>query len=259
MSSRTNHLFTPLRLVERNALAWRRSWWVIASGIADPIFYLLGLGFGMGALVGDIEIDGTIIEYATYVAPGLMASAAMNGAIFDTTFNFYFKLKKERAYDAVLNTPVSLTDIVIGELGWSIARGCLYAVFFLIVMVVLGLTASWWVLLTIPASLLVAAAFAGIGIVATTYIKKWSDFDYIQLALVPLFLASTTFFPLSVYPAWAQPIVNLTPLYHGVNLLRDLNLGTVGWNDLGHVGYLAVVATVCTRWASRRLGPMLLS
>lgn len=258
MSATTNRFFTSLHLVERNALAWRRSWWVIASGIADPIFYLLGLGFGMGALVGDIELDGRVIEYANYVAPGLMASAAMNGAIFDTTFNFYFKLKKERVYDAVLNTPVSLTDIVIGELVWSVARGGLYAAFFLLVMAALGLTASWWVLLTIPASLLIAAAFAGIGIVSTSYIKKWADFDYIQLALMPLFLASTTFFPLSVYPGWVQPIVILTPLYHGVDLLRDLNLGTLGWNDLGHVGYLAVIAALCTRWASRRLEPMLL-
>ena len=248
----------PLRLVERNALAWRHSWWVIASGAFEPLFYLLGLGIGMGALVGSIDIDGTQIAYKNFVAPGLMASAAMNGAVFDTTMNFYFKLKRSRTYDAILYTPVSLSDIVVGELGWSVARGGLYALFFLIAMAALGLATSWWVLLTLPAAILIAAMFSSMGIAATTYVRTWQDFDFIQIGLLPMFLASATFFPLTTYPVWARPIVQATPLYHGVDLLRDLSLGTVGWSDLGHVLYMVVVAVVCARWASRRLGPMLL-
>ncbi len=250
---------TPLRLIERNALTWRHSWWVIASGIADPVFYLLGLGFGMGALVGAIEVNGVDVPYKLFVAPGLMASAAMNGAVFDTTFNFFFKLKRQRVYDAVLNTPVTLTDIVVGELGWSIARGALYAVFFLLAMVGLGLTSSWWVILALPASVVLAWMFAAMGIFGTTYVLTWTDFDFINIALLPLFLASTTFFTLETYPGWAQPIVQITPLYHGVALLRDLSLGTVGWPDVAHVFYMIFVGLICTRLASRRLGAMLLS
>ncbi len=255
MTARINT--APLRLVERNALAWRHAWWVIASGAFEPIIYLLGLGFGMGALVGTIDANGTEIAYKNFVAPGLMASAAMNGAVFDTTFNFYFKLKQQKVYDAVLNTPISLSDIVVGELGWSVARGALYALFFLITMAGLGLASSWWVLLTLPSAILLAGMFASMGIVVTTFIRTWTDFDFVQIALLPLFLASTTFFPLSTYPSWAQLIVQITPLYHGVDLLRDLSLGTVGWSDLGHVAYLAILGGICTRWASRRLGPML--
>ena len=248
----------PFRLVERNAMAWRHMWWVIASGAFEPIMYLLGLGFGMGALVGGIEVNGVEIPYRNFVAPGLMASAAMNGAVFDTTFNFYFKLKRQRVYDAVLNTPVGLGDIVLGELGWSVARGALYALFFLVTLAALGLATSWWVILTLPAAVLVASMFAAMGIASTTYIRTWTDFDFIQIAILPMFLASTTFFPLSTYPGWARPIVQITPLYHGVDLIRDLSLGTVGWSDLGHVAYMLAVGAACVRWASGRLGPMLL-
>jgi lipooligosaccharide transport system permease protein len=249
----------PFRLVERNVMTWRRHWWVIASGAFEPLFYLLGLGFGMGALVGAIEVGGTEIAYKNYVAPGLMASAAMNGAVFDTTFNFFFKLKHERVYDAMLNTPITLTDIVVGELGWSIFRGAIYAVFFLIAMAALGLTSSWWVLLTVPAAILISAMFAAMGIASTTYIRTWTDFDFVQVAILPMFLASATFFPLSTYPTWARPIVQITPLYHGVDLLRDLSLGTVAWSDLGHIAYMVVGGVFCVRWASRRLGPRLLA
>lgn len=213
----------------------------------------------MGALVGAIEVGGTEIAYKNFVAPGLMASAAMNGAVFDTTFNFFFKLKHERIYDAMLNTPITLTNIVVGELGWSIFRGAIYAVFFLIAMVALGLTSSWWVVLTVPAAILISAMFAAMGIASTTYIRTWTDFDFVQVAILPMFLASATFFPLSTYPTWARPIVQLTPLYHGVDLLRDLSLGTVGWSALGHIAYMIVVGIFSVRWASRRLGPKLLS
>lgn len=247
----------PFRMAERNALAWRHNWWVIASGAFEPLFYLLGLGFGMGALVGAIDVNGTEVPYKTFVAPGLMASAAMNGAVFDTTMNFWFKLKQQRTFDAILNTPMTLSDIVIGELGWSVARGAIYALAFLIAMAGLGLTSSWWVLLTLPAAILIAWMFGALGIYVTTYMRTWTDFDFIPLALMPLFLASTTFFTLETYPTWAQPIVQATPLYHGAALLRDLSFGAPGWNDLAHVVYMLVLSVICTVAASRRLGPML--
>lgn len=257
--SRRGRSTAPMRLVERNALAWRSNWWVIASGIFEPIFYLLGLGFGMGALVGVIDVNGTDVPYKMFVAPGLMASASMNGAIFDTTMNFFFKLKQQRVYDAILNTPLSLSDIVVGELAWSVGRGALYAASFLITMVALGLSSSWWVVLTLPAAVLIAWMFGALGIYFTTFMRNWTDFDFVQLILLPLFLASTTFFTLQTYPSWAQPIVQATPLYHGAALLRDLSLGNPGWADVGHVAYMFGVSLLCTRLAARRLGPMLQS
>lgn len=249
----------PLRLIERNAVSAKGSWWVVASGVVEPLLYLLGLGLGLGQLVGQVDVGGRSVDYAMFIAPGLMASSAMNGAIFDTTYNFFFKLKQTRLFEGLLNTPLTLRDIVLGELGWAVLRGGVYAVFFILVMLILGLVGSWWAVLTVPAALLIAWAFAASGTALTTYVRAWTDFDMFTLVLQPLFLASTTFFPLSVYPGWAQPIVVLTPLYNGVALIRDLTLGTVGWADLGHVAYLVGLGVFMTAFTTRRLRTALLS
>lgn len=252
--------FHPSRaVVERNILSYRRMWVIIASGFVDPVFYLFGLGVGVGALVGDVEFEGRLVEYATFVAPGLVASSAMNGAIFDSTFNFYYKLKYAKTFDAMLATPLRLGDIVVGEIGWSMVRGSVYAIGFLLVTTVLGMVESWWAILVIPASLLIGVAFAAIGSAVTTYMRSWHDFDYVQLVLQPLFLASTTFYALDVYPSWSHPLVRATPLYHGVTLCRSLMLGSPGWNDLGHVAYLLGVLVVGVVMVRRRLARLLLS
>lgn len=246
-------------VVERNILSYRRMWIIIASGFFEPLFYLLGLGVGIGALVGDVEYDGRVVAYATFVAPGLVASSAMNGAIFDSTFNFYFKLKFAKTFDAMLATPLRLGDIVVGEIAWSMVRGGVYAVAFLLVTVALGMVESWWAILVVPVSLLIGVAFAAMGSAITTYMRSWHDFDYVQLVLQPLFLASTTFYALDVYPEWSQPLVKATPLYHGVTLCRSLMLGTPSWGDLGHVAYLTVVLLVGVVVVRNRLARLLLS
>ena len=246
-------------VVERNILSYRRMWVIIASGFFDPIFYLFGLGVGLGALIGDVEFDGRLVDYATFVAPGLVASSAMNGAIFDSTFNFYYKLKFAKTFDAMLATPLRLGDIVVGEIAWSMVRGSIYAVGFLLVTVVAGMVESWWAILVIPVSLLIGVAFAALGSAITTFMRSWHDFDYVQLVLQPLFLASTTFYALDVYPSWSQPLVRATPLYHGVTLCRSLMLGSPGWSDLGHVVYLVAVLVLGVWLVKRRLALLLLS
>jgi lipooligosaccharide transport system permease protein len=246
-------------VVERNILSYRRVWIIIASGFFDPVFYLFGLGVGIGALVGDVEFDGRLVEYSTYVAPGLVASSAMNGAIFDATFNFYYKLKYAKTFDAMLATPLRLGDIVVGEIGWSMVRGSVYAVGFLLITVIFGMVESWWAVLVIPVSLLIGVAFAALGSAVTTFMRSWHDFDYVQLVLQPLFLASTTFYALDVYPSWSHPIVRLTPLYHGVTLCRSLMLGSPGWVDLGHVAYLVAMLAGGVLLVRRRLARLLLS
>lgn len=246
-------------VIERNILSYRRMWVIIASGFFEPLFYLLGLGVGIGALVGDVEYNGRMVEYATFVAPGLVASSAMNGAIFDSTYNFYFKLKYAKTFDAMLATPLRLGDIVVGEIGWSMVRGSVYAVAFLLVTVALGMVESWWAILVIPVSLLIGVAFAAIGSAITTYMRNWHDFDYVQLVLQPLFLASTTFYALDVYPEWSHPLVRATPLYHGVTLCRSLMLGTPSWGDLGHVAYLIGVLLIGVVVVRNRLARLLLS
>lgn len=253
-------LFHPARsVVERNVLSYRRLWIVIASGFVDPVFYLFGLGLGLGALIGDVDYAGRSVDYASFVAPGLVASSAMNGAVFDATFNFYFKLKYAKTFDVMLATPLRLGDIVLGEIAWSMVRAGVYAVAFLLITVAFGLVHSWWALAIVPVSLLIGVAFAAVGTALTTFMRSWHDFDYIQLVLQPMFLASTTFYALDVYPDWSRSIVRATPLYHGVTLCRSLMLGNVTVDDLGHVIYLTGLLALGVVIVHRRLERLLLS
>jgi len=246
-------------LLERSATASRRSWLVFLSGFFEPVFYLLAMGQGLGSLVGVLPgPDGTPISYAAFIAPGLLAASAMNGAVFDSTFNVFFKLKYGKLYDAMLATPLGPVDVALGEIGWALVRGGVYAVGFLLVMAGFGLLGTPWALLALPAALLVALAFAAVGMAATSFMRSWQDFDLVTLATVPMFLFSTTFYPLSVYPGWLQVVVECLPLYHAVELMRGLTTGAVSMALLGHVAYFLVMAVLGGVVAARRLGALLL-
>jgi lipooligosaccharide transport system permease protein len=242
------------RLVERNVLLYRHTWIILFSGFFEPVFYLFSIGVGIGHLVG--EIDG--VPYRTFVAPALMASSAMNGAIFESTMNIFHKLKYAKIYDAVLATPVAVNDVAVGEITWCLIRGSLYGTAFMVVMAVSGLIESPWGVLALPAAVLVGFAFAACGMAATSYARSWADFEIIQVIIVPLFLFSTTFFPLSVYTRPVQLIVQCTPLYHGVTLIRALTLGEVSLGLLTHVVYLVVMGFIGIAITARRLGRLLL-
>jgi lipooligosaccharide transport system permease protein len=246
-------------LVERNIYVYRRTMLVIFSGFFEPLFYLLSIGLGIGGLIGTIPgPDGRPIPYELFVAPALLATSAMNGAIYDSTFNVFFKLNYEKTYDAVLATPLGVGDVALGEIAWALIRGTLYAIGFLVVMLVLGLVVSPWMILAIPAAVLIGWAFAAVGMAATTFMRTWQDFDLLQLVLLPLFLFSATFYPISVYPEPIRIFVQLTPLYHGVDLLRSLATGTVGLGSLVHVAYLLVMGLIGLAIVSRRLDKLLL-
>lgn len=247
------------RMVERNALVARRVWYVLASGLAEPVFYLLSIGIGIGKLVGGIRgPGGHVYSYATYVAPALLAASAMNGAVYESTFNVFFKLKYARVYDAVLATPMQAVDVARGEIATALLRGSIYSAVFVVMMTALGDVASAWAALALPAAVLIGFAFAAVGMAATTYMRSWTDFDLIQLVLLPLFLFSTTFYPLSTYPRWLQIVVECTPLYHGVVLERSLTLGAVGWPVIGSVLYLAMMGVIGVAVAGRRIRLLLL-
>ena len=247
------------RLVERNLLVYRHGWMVIFSGFFEPLFYLLGIGFGIGTLVGTVTgPGGEAIPYTLFVAPALMASSAMNGAVYDSTFNVFFKLRYAKTYDAVVSTPVGIGDVALGEVAWALIRGSIYATGFLVVMAVLGLIASPWAVLALPAAMLIGFAFAAVGVAVTTFVRTWRDFDLVQVVLMPLFLLSATFYPLAVYPPALQVVVQLTPLYHGVSLLRGLTTGVVGpWMVLDAL-YLVAMGLFGLALAGRRLEGTLL-
>ncbi|HLX33889.1 MAG TPA: ABC transporter permease [Candidatus Limnocylindrales bacterium] len=249
---------------ERSLYLYRRTWLVLASGFFEPLFYLFAIGFGIGSLVGTLPgPDGQPVPYAMFVAPALLASSSMNGAIFEVTFNVYGKLRWDKVYDAMLATPLAVGDIAVGEIAWALFRGLLYATGFVLVIVfvnaaVTPLIRSPLFVLAIPAAILIGFAFASVGMAATTYARGWQDFDLIQLVLQPLFLFSGTFFPISTFPAPIQLLVQLTPLYHGVELIRSLSLGVVGPQLLVHVVYLLAMGVVGLLIVARRLDRLLL-
>jgi lipooligosaccharide transport system permease protein len=246
-------------LLLRSATASRRGWLVFLSGFFEPIFYLLAMGQGLGSLVGALPgPDGRPIAYAAFIAPGLLAASAMNGAVFDSTFNVFFKLKYGRLYDAMLATPLGVVDIALGEIGWALIRGGIYAIGFLAVLAGFGLLVSPWALLALPAALLVAFAFAAVGMAAASFMRSWQDFDLVTLVQLPMFLFATTFYPLSVYPPWLQVAVECLPLYHAVELMRGLTTGAVSWGLLGHLAYFLVMIGIGVLVAARRLRALLL-
>jgi len=248
------------RVLERNVMVYRRMWVVVFSGFFEPLFYLFSLGVGLGQFVGTVEGPGGVaVEYTAFVAPALLAASAMNGAVFESTMNIFFKLKWAKVYDTMLATPIEVRDIAAGEIAWSQIRGALYAAGFLIVAAGFGLVQSWWGLAALPAAMLIGFAFGAVGMAATTYMKSWQDFDLVTLFTLPLFLFSDTFFPVSVLPEFLQPVALISPLYHGVQIVRGLTVGVLEWSLLGNVAFLIAMTVVGLTITSRRLESLLKS
>jgi lipooligosaccharide transport system permease protein len=245
----------------RNIAALRSVYWlVIASGLVEPLLYLFSIGLGVGQLVGQLPLaDGRLVPYAEFVAPSMLAASAMFGALSETTFNFFGKMKYMRLYDGVLATPVRPMELAFGELMWAMARGAIYSASFLVVMVLLGLTGVGPALLAFPAALLVGWSFGALGMGLTTFMRSWQDFDLSATAQFALFLFSGTFAPVSSYPAGVQLVVEATPLYHAVELVRGLTTGSLHPALLGHIGYLVVMAAIGLAIARRRMTKLLLT
>jgi lipooligosaccharide transport system permease protein len=246
-------------MVQRAFLANRRTWLAVFSGFFEPVFYLLALGVGFGRLVSHVTGPGGVpITYTAFVAPALLASSAMNGAVFDATFNIFHKLRYTKLYDSILTTPLGPVDVAIGEISWALLRGGIYSAGFLAVMAAMGLITTPWGLLALPAALLIALAFAACGMAATTFMRSWQDFDLVNLAVLPMFFFSTTFYPITVYPQWLRVVVQCFPLYHGVELMRSLTTGHVAVSLLWHALYFVVMTGAGGYLAGRRLRILLL-
>jgi lipooligosaccharide transport system permease protein len=246
-------------VVERNATTLRTTYWlVMASGFLEPVLYLFSIGVGVGTLVGDLTLpDGRVVGYAAFVAPAMLASSAMTGALSETTFNFFGKMKFMRLYDGILATPVRPMEIALGELAWAMLRGNIYAAAFLVLMVVMGLTTAGLALGAFAATVLVGFAFGGAGMALSTFMRSWQDFDLMGSAQFALFLFSGTFVPAQAYPAVLRWVVEVTPLYRSVDLIRAITTGAVGWLQLVDVLYLLAVFAVGLAIAGRRMEKLL--
>jgi lipooligosaccharide transport system permease protein len=246
-------------VTERNISALRSAYWVVMiSGFLEPVLYLFSIGVGVGALIGDLPLPGgRVVGYAEFVAPAMLASSAMTGALSETTFNFFGKMKFMRLYEGILATPVRPIEIALGELTWAMIRGALYSAAFLVIMVLLDLTTPLRALAMFPATILVGLAFGALGMTVSTVIRSWQDFDLIASGQFALFLFSGTFVPPTAYPAVLRWLVEVTPLYRSVDLIRGLSTGTTGWSQLIDVVYLLALLTAGLTLAGRRMEKLL--
>jgi lipooligosaccharide transport system permease protein len=258
-AARTAARPTGRTLVLRNFITYRSAWPVFATGFFEPVFYLFSIGVGVGQLVEGFQVDGRLVGYAAFVAPGMLAASAMNGAIYDSTFGIFFKLRYDKVYEGVLATPMRPSNVAAGELMWCLLRSGSYSLVFLLVMAAMGLVGSWWAVLAWPATWLIGFGFAGAGMALTTYMRSWQDFEYIQLAIIPMFLFSATFFPVTAFDGWLRWVVEATPLYRGVVLCRELTTGALSWDSLVSVLYLAAMGGIGLVVVGRRLHKLLLS
>jgi lipooligosaccharide transport system permease protein len=246
-----------LLLIERNVMVYRRTWMILFSGFFEPLFYLFFFVYPLERFIGNVTTGGETLEYAAFVAPALLAASAMNGAFYDAT-NVFWKLRYGKVYDAMLSTPVGPKDVAVGETMWAVVRALLYSAAFLFVIAALGLVDSWWGVLALPACFVIGFGFAGAGIAAVTWMRNWKDFDIVQLVMLPMFMFSATFYPISVYPEVLEWAVRVLPLYHGIELIRALTTGAVGATQLLNVVYLGVMGLVGMWIASRRIDGLLL-
>ncbi|MDG4781393.1 ABC transporter permease [Micromonospora sp. WMMD961] len=240
-----------LALIERNFMIYRRSVTPLLNALVEPILYLLSIGVGVGLLVG--TVPGVEVPYVVYVAPAILATTAMNTAFNQTSFGVFTRMKVEKTYEAILPTPLSVTDIAVGEVTSAMINALLTSIGFLTLMAVGGLVTSAWVLLALPASVLIAYAFAAAGLAVTTYLRDFADFQYIQLFMLPMYLFATTFYPLSVYPEAVQPVIRALPLYHSIELVREPALGRLSWDLLIPMAYLVAFGSVAMYVAARRM------
>ena len=228
------------------------------TGFVEPVIYLLAFGYGVGALIGSVTVAGVDIPYIDFIAPALLASSAMMGAIMDSTFNVFFKMHYMKIYHTMMSTSLGPLDVALGEIGWAMIRGAAYAIGFTVVAALFGVLTSWWALLMIPAAVLVAFAFASIGMSITSYMKSFHQLNWLNFFLLPLFLFSGTFFPIALYPDWLQAIIMVTPLWQAIAMMRSIAFGIFDAALLVHVVYFLVLAVVGLIFTTRRLEALFL-
>ena len=245
------------QLLERGFIVFRSStWMMVLSGFLEPVLYLLSFGYGIGKLLPSITVGGESIKYAVFIAPALLATSAMNGAIYDSTMNVFFKLNHDRIYHGMLATSMGPLDVALGEIGWALLRGFSYACTFMVVVAPLGLIPSLWGILAIPAAVLIAFGFASCGMALTSYMKSFQQLEIINIFLLPMFLFSGSFYPVSVFPQWLQFTVNLLPLTHAINLVRSLCLGHINLALAGHAMYFVIMIICGLFFTTKRLNAL---
>lgn len=243
------------RILKRHLTVFRRTWWTNAMfNFFEPVFYITAFGYGFGSFV--TEMEG--MTYLQFIASGTVASSAMWAATFEGTFGAFIRMHYQKTFHAMLFTPATVTDVVLGEAFYAAIKSVFFSGIILAVIAALGQVHSWWALLVPFGNALPGLAFAFLALAYTGIVTNIDYLNYyITLLMTPLFLVSGVFFPVSALPAWIQGLAAANPLYHCVEMVRMLIRGDITAVLAGHVLFLAVFAVAVSflpvRMLRRRL------
>ena len=222
----------------------------LVGNLGEPLLYLFALGYGVGKYITNIEG----MSYSEFIAPALVVASVMNSSTFETTYSSYTRMTGQKTFDAIACTPVSFTQIILGEILWATTKACLSAITILIVFALAGVIKNPYAITVLPLCFIEGIVFASLGMLATSFATNYDFFTYYFILFIsPMFLFSGTFFPLQGVGPWLQYITWILPLTHAVNGARELFQGHFGWPLWSSVLWLMVVATLLCTWAVRRM------
>ena len=235
-----------IRIWQRNLTVYRKSWKIsFIPPLLEPLFYLLAFGIGLSGLVGNVRYQGSEISYVGFIAPGLIAISVMYNAFFETTYSSYVRMYYQKTFDAMMATPLSLQEIIAGEIVWGATRSLIASAIMLVVISFFGLLSYPGSLIILPLAFLGGIAFGSIGMVFTGMVANIEMFNLpVFLFITPMFLFSGTFFPTENLPLWAQHFASVLPLTHLVILTRALSLGKLHLSLLWQVSYLLLFSVI---------------
>lgn len=237
-----------LRVWQRNRDVYFVTWKTnLVPPLLEPILYLLAFGAGIGALVREVPYRGEMVGYTVFIAPGLLATQVMFQSFFENTYNTFVRMYYQRTFDAIVTTPLTLEDVMAGELLWGASKGTIGCAIMMAAISFFGVIHYPHALVILPFSFLAGLFFAGLALCFTGLVPQIDSFNFPTFLLVmPMFLFSGTFFPLDVLPEWAQTLASLVPLTHVVNVMREACLGRLPARILGDLAYLtAATIPVC--------------
>jgi lipooligosaccharide transport system permease protein len=236
------------RVWQRNFDVYKATWKVnFIPPLLEPVLYLLAFGLGLGNLVREVSYEGETISYLRFIASGLVATAIMNHGFFETTYSSFVRMYFQKTYDAILSTPLTLEDVILGEILWGATKALFAGTVMLVISGLWGLIPWPAALIMLPVALLAGMAFSSLGMCFTAIVKNIEMFNFpVFLFITPMFLFSGVFFPIASLPPWAHYAAGAMPLTFLVSVLRGLAFGRFYQAHILELFLLAAIAVICT-------------
>ncbi len=230
----------------RNFLVWKKLFWPsLVGNTADPLIGLVAFGYGLGTMIGQVQYGGQLVPYILFVASGYICTSAMNAASFEALYSAFSRMQMQKTWEGIMNAPVGLDDVVLAEILWAAYKSLFTVTAVMVVLVLLGISQSWALLLALPVLVLVGITFGCIAMIMTALAKGYDFFTYyFTLFLTPMMFLSGVFFPREQLPLWVQAIVQWLPLALAVDVVRPLFMGQMPAAPWGHLAALVLIAAV---------------